>query len=254
MMKLKYFLYVFLLFLVYSKVEASDDYRLLKTFSNDDSLYVQGFEQYDGQHIVIGTGKYGSSMIGLYNIETGEYQVFDPLGEDYFGEGLTRVEDYIWQFTWREGTAFKRDFSTLKVIETVKYQGEGWGMAYDEEENVIWTSDGSHFLTKRDSKTFSEISKLSISENNRLVLNINELEFVNGAIYANIWQTNDIIKIDLETGKVMHRWNLSDLVDKLEFSTEDTNRVLNGIAHIKDNRFYITGKRYPVIWEIELIE
>lgn len=224
---------------------------LQDTYKIDTPVFTQGLELIEDK-LVLGTGLYGESAIGWLDLNTGKYQIEDSLDEAYFGEGLTATPQFLWQFTWQEQIAFKRNLDDLKMIEQVAFEGNGWGMAYDEDLDVIWTSDGSNQITKRDPLTFEKLDSLNVSFNGEKVQNINELEFANGMIYANVWQTNLIIQINLETGNVKNQWDLSQLVKELSFENNDPDRVLNGIAHIKGNEFYVTGKLFPVIWKVSL--
>lgn len=251
-MKRKYFKRLWLCALLLPlNVQAADNVELIERYTIKEPVFTQGFELVDDQ-LVLGTGLYGESEIGWLNLETGDYQVQDQLDETYFGEGLTATPDYLWQFTWQEGKAFKRSLEDLSVTEEIEFDGIGWGMAYDEKANVIWTSDGSSQLTKRDPETFEALDTLTITFNNHPIEQINELEYANGVLYANVWQTNKIIKLNLQDGQVEQIWDLTELVEELTFVDADPDRVLNGIAHIEDNRFYVTGKLYPIIWEVEL--
>ncbi len=126
--------------------------------------------------------------------------------------------------------------------------GEGWGLAYDKRQKVLWLSDGSSKLQKLDAKNFNKISEISVQNNGKPVEYINELEYANGFLYANIWQSNKIIKINPNTGKVLNTYDFSPLVSTLNLTDPDS--VLNGIAHIGGQSFYITGKNFGVVWQV----
>lgn len=240
------------LFLLFPQVAlATGKVELVADYSIDEPVFTQGLELLDKQ-LVLGTGLYGESEIGYLDLTSGKFQTIDTLEPQYFGEGLTATPHYLWQYTWREGKAFKRSLDDLSIQETVDFDGSGWGMAYDEEEQVIWTSDGTEKLTKRNPETFEAIDFLTITYQGKPITQINELEFANGSIYANVWQTNFIVKINLTTGKVDEIWDLTPLVEQLDFKEENPDRVLNGIAHIEDNRFLVTGKLFPIVWEVHL--
>lgn len=216
---------------------------LIDTYDSDPSLFTQGFELNSKGELILGTGLYGESYIGSLDLDTGVYTPYDALNDAYFGEGLTHTPDNVWQLTWKEGIAFKRDLETYDVIDTVEYNGEGWGLAYDETRDILWQSNGSEYLTLRHPKTFSEIASISVG-----ISGLNELEAVDGFVYANIWQKDLIVKIDPSTGDVVSKYDLGPLL-KQHFSAKERRSmdVLNGIAHVEENQFYITGKLYPEV-------
>ena len=232
-------------------VQAADSVLVIDQYPINKPVFTQGLEVIENR-LVLGTGLYGESEIGWIDLETGDFQVQDQLDDDYFGEGLTATSDYLWQFTWREEKAYKRSLDDLTLLEEITFDGDGWGMAYDEKADVIWTSDGSAQLTKRDPETLVALDTLTVTQNNQMIERLNELEYANEAIYANVWQTNKIVKINLQDGQVEQVWDLTDLVEELHVTDANPDRVLNGIAHIEGNRFYVTGKLFPIIWEVEL--
>ncbi|MDO4432370.1 MAG: glutaminyl-peptide cyclotransferase [Aerococcaceae bacterium] len=224
--------------------------ELIATYPSDATAFTQGLEYHTEKGLLLSTGLYGESSIGYLNLETGEREQVQSLEARYFGEGITVMPDGIWQLSWKEQTAFLRDVETLEVLQTAHYVGEGWGIAYDDSRSVLWLSNGSSKLQQYHPQTFAKLESLSVTENGKPVEKLNELEYANGFLYANIWQTNRIVKIDLETGAVVASFDLSEWVEPLQLT--NPNDVLNGIAHIEGERFYITGKRYPVIWEMDL--
>lgn len=240
---------------IQAETELSGDIKLIQTLLSDQAAFTQGLELYHDK-LIMGTGLYGESAVGWVNLATGKYEVVETLPDNYFGEGITFTDSHLWQLTWKEHTAFKRDPQTFVVIEEVAYEGEGWGVAYDNEREVLWMSDGSEFLTLRDPETFDVLNELSVTFEGAPLDNINELEFVNGALYANIWQTNQIVKINVDNGEVEKVFDFTDIIESTEMSQEELDQldVLNGIAHIEGQRFYITGKWYPVIYEVELFD
>lgn len=241
-----------MLLLLGTNVQAQT-YEVIDQISIQSKPFVQGFELLDEDSLIIGTGLYGESLIQVINLDSMQVEKTENLDRQVFGEGITLSPQGIWQFTWREGLAFLRDSQSLEILETFNYQGEGWGMAYDSDRQVIWTSDGSNQVTARSSIDFQPISQLEIfNSEGTAVENINELEYADGFLYANVWQTNQIMAIDPQNGNIIATWDLSELVEELDFEDQDPNRVLNGIAHIKNNEFYVSGKRFPVIWHLRL--
>lgn len=238
---------------------AQDSINLLAVYPSDQSAFTQGLEIHPGlepHQLLMGTGLYGESSIGILDLKSGEYQVIDALKEEYFGEGVTVTDEAIWQLTWKEGTAFKRDMESFDILEEVDYSGQGWGLAYDFERQQLWMSDGSSQLTVRNKETFEVLETVEVTYNKQAVAYLNELEYANGLIYANIWLTNQIVAINPANGNVEYIYNLSDLIDKVsdDYSEKITAQmdVLNGIAHLEDNIFYLTGKHYPYVLKVEL--
>ncbi|MBK0347381.1 glutaminyl-peptide cyclotransferase [Aerococcaceae bacterium zg-ZJ1578] len=225
---------------------------LVERLPSDESAFVQGFELLDDGTLLISTGLYGQSRIQTLSPKNGKVKVQAKLDSDLFGEGITSTDTAIWQLTWKEGVAFKRDKKNLSHFTPYYFDGEGWGLAYDSNEKVLWHSDGTSHLMKRSADNFELLDTITVKDGFLELGNINELEFANDAIYANIWHTNVIVKIDTQTGEVVKKWDLTSLVQTLKFEEENVNRVLNGIAHIEDNLFYVTGKLYPEIWKVNL--
>ncbi|MFA9485743.1 MULTISPECIES: glutaminyl-peptide cyclotransferase [unclassified Moraxella] len=227
---------------------------LIATHPSDDKAFVQGLEVLDGKKLLMATGLYGKSTIGIFDLDTQHHTIKDTLRHEFFGEGATITPYGIWQLTWRENVAFLRNLQTFKIVRNAHYAGEGWGLAYDDITDRLYMSDGTDSLQIRHAKTFELISTLPVRYQGRSLKFINELEFANGFIYANIWQTNLIIKINPKNGNVVQFYDLTDILQNANFTQEQRQKidVLNGIAHINGNRFYVTGKFYPLIFEVEL--
>lgn len=224
--------------------------EVLERYPHDPEAFTQGLELHDGL-LYESTGRYGESDARIVDPDTGEVLVREPLGEAYFGEGLTLVGDQVWQLTWREGMAFVRDAETLAERDRIPYEGEGWGLCYDAPRDRLVMSDGSAELTFRDPETFAAESTVTVTLDDEPVTNVNELECVDDRVYANVWQTDDIIRIDPATGDVTAVVDASDLLDETERQGVD---VLNGIAALPDSdRFLITGKLWPWVFEVEFV-
>lgn len=238
-----------------SSVINAQSVKLLNTYPSDSTAFTQGLELNSCDELIIGTGLYGESKLGQLNLKNGEIELLDTLEDNFFGEGITHTPDALWQMTWRENTAFKRDLETYEIIDTANYEEEGWGIAYDFDRDIIWHSDGTDTLYKRDSHTFQKIGEINVIENALKVDKLNELEYAEGAIYANIWYDTTIVKIEPDSGEVLARYDVAPLLEE-ELTEEELEEIdsLNGIAHIEDNRFYITGKLYPYIFEVELVD
>lgn len=235
-------------------IRAAHSLTLIHTHPSNPTAFTQGFEYMGNDQAILATGLYGQSSIGVLNIKTGEYTIKDTLSRAFFGEGITQTPYGIWQLTWRENVAFLRDADDFAIIDTAYYGGEGWGLAYRADQDIIYMSNGSSIITVRDAKTFKIKSHINVRHQGANIDQLNELEFADSFIYANIWQSNLIAKIDPDTGKVVKFYDFSDILANANISDHNRQNMdaLNGIAHIKDNRFYVTGKFYPMIFEVTL--
>lgn len=221
--------------------------EIISTHSFDSTSFTQGLEL-DGDELIVGTGQYGGSRIYRSSVD-GQESVSQSLDPEFFGEGITKSGDAIWQLTWNEGVAFKRDADTLEELDRVSYDGQGWGIC--STDDALITSDGSSTLTFRDPETFAENSTVDVTLVGSPVGNLNELECVDGEVYANIFLDTDIMRINPNSGEVTAVIDASNIPNN---ATPDTNNVLNGIAHIPDSdRFYITGKRWPDLYEVRFV-
>jgi glutamine cyclotransferase len=217
------------------------------TYPHNKANFTQGLEWSNGL-LYESTGdpsKQGQTKLGTIDLNTGNYTKKIGLDANYFGEGITVLNDKIYQITYTEGKCFVYDKNTLTLLKDMIYQGEGWGLCNDGK--YLYMSDGSERLTKRNSADFSIIETVEVSDQNGPIRNINELEFVDGLIYANVWQTNAVIVIQPETGKVLATINAS----KLAPLGQSGGDVLNGIAYSPANKkFYMTGKYWSKIFEV----
>ncbi|ANE03467.1 glutaminyl-peptide cyclotransferase [Corynebacterium crudilactis] len=221
--------------------------EIISTHAFDATSFTQGLEL-DGDELIIGTGQYGGSRIYRSSID-GQETTSRPLDPEFFGEGITKHNAVVWQLTWNEGIAFKRDAQTLEELDRVSYEGEGWGICSTQDSLI--TSDGSSTLTFRDPETFAETGSVEVTLEGTPVQALNELECVDDAVYANIFLETDIMRIDPSRGEVTAVIDASGIDNN---AAPDTNNVLNGIAHIPDSdRFYITGKRWPDLYEVRFV-
>lgn len=220
--------------------------EVVRVLPFDDSIFTQGLEM-QGEHLLVSGGLYGESFAGIYAPEEETLLVREALPAAYFGEGLTLAGDRVLQLSWRENTMFIRNPESLKETGTVHYDGEGWGIAMGGD--VLYMSDGTDAIRRLDPVTLAESDRFTVTENGNPVPLLNELEYANGKIYANIWQTDDIVRIHPDTGQVEQRYDFTGLLSDSERERAD---VLNGIAHIDDDRFYITGKHWPKLFEVIL--
>ncbi len=198
-----------------------------------------------------GTGLNGESSLRRVELETGEVLQQVDLAEEHFGEGIVVVGERIYQITWQSQLAFVYDRETFEVIDTHTYPTEGWGLTSDGERLIM--SDGSNRLFFRDPETFAEIRHVDVLDAGEPVTRLNELEWVNGEVWANVWQTDRIVRIDPATGAVLAWIDLTGLLQPEDQAGADVD-VLNGIAVDEGTgRIYVTGKLWPVLYEIELV-
>jgi glutaminyl-peptide cyclotransferase len=235
----------------------SDQPQLLRVdvraeLPHDPDAFTQGLLVYDGAFYE-STGRYGRSEVRALETGTGQVMTRTLLGESEFGEGLARVGDQLVQITWREGVAHVYDLDTLEPTSDFTYDGEGWGICYDGSRLVM--SDGSSQLTFRDPDTFEPIGQIEVTLEGTPVERLNELECVGDAVYANVWQTDRILKIDPGSGEVRAVVDASGLMPPERLTTSDVhNAVLNGIAFDEATGvFYLTGKLWPTVFEACLV-
>ena len=224
-------------------------YKVVNTYPHDRSAFTEGLVFEDGV-LYEGTGLRGYSNLRRVKLETGEILQICELPPQFFGEGVTVYGNKIIQLTWQSHIGFIYDKYSFKLLQEFNYPDEGWGIAHDGKHLIM--SDGTATLHFLDPETFEEISQIEVSANNTPVTRINELEYIQGEIYANIWQTERIARIDPLTGQVIGWIDLKGILSPEDDS--ETVDVLNGIAYdIKNSRLFVTGKFWPKLFEIELI-
>ncbi len=237
---------------------------VLNTYPHDTTAYTEGLLLHDG-FLYESTGEYGQSDIRKVELETGKVLQKEPNAPENFGEGLALVDDHLIQLTWKEQQAFIYDLDTFKKTGELTYQGEGWGLCYDGEQ--IWMSNGSDTLVTRDPQTFEVTRRIQLKFQgytlaqvntssgvplSSIFSQVNELECVGDSIYANVWLTNFILRIDAASGEITGIIDASDLLTTEERSQLSNGAVLNGIAYNPDSEtFYITGKDWPKLFEVK---
>lgn len=228
---------------------------LIETLPYDNILFTQGLEVDPAGNLVVSAGKYGHSQIGVWHPDTDTFIQTDSLDADEFAEGITFTPNYLWQLTWQEGYALKRDPITHQVLERVPYQGEGWGLAYDSDNDVLYMSNGSDLIQERDPNTFELLDTKQVT-GDKPIDQLNELEYANQSLYANIWYRDEIVQINPTTWQVVEYYDIEPIIDNSPIQPEDRLKMdtLNGIAHKEGDQFYITGKFYPYIYLVELVE
>ncbi len=229
---------------------------VLQRIPHDVKAFTQGFELVDGV-LYEGTGLEGESSIRTVDPKTGAVRQKVDLPADLFGEGVTVTGDKIWQITWQDGIAIQRDRTTLAQLKQVRYQGEGWGLCHDQGADRLIMSDGTDHLTYRDVNTFAAKGGVDVrDDSNNPVTRINELECVpdqdgHVQVWANIWQTDEIVRIDPASGRVTGTVDLTGLLPESDRAGAD---VLNGIAHIPGtNEFLVTGKLWPTMFRVRFV-
>ena len=227
----------------------SIEYEILGTFPHDPAAYTQGLLFHDG-HLLESTGRYGQSSVRRVDVATGEVVERVEVDADLFGEGLARVGSELVQLTWKAGRALVYDLETLTVRREFTYDGDGWGLCYDGES--LWMSDGSNALERRDPQTFAVTETVEVMRDGSPQRRLNELECVGDWIYANVYQTDVIVRIDKVTGEVLGEIDLSS-VPLSARRPGDIEAVLNGIAYVPETGvFLVTGKLWPKLLALRL--
>ena len=224
-------------------------YRVVNVFAHDPGAFTQGLAYRDG-FLYEGTGLNGRSSLRKVRLETGEVLRKTDLAPEFFGEGVTLVGDRVIQLTWQSGKGFVYDLQTFRELRQFSYPGEGWGLAADGAN--LYFSDGTSQIRVLDPATFREERRITVRDGAHEVDQLNELEVVEGEIFANVWQTNRIARISPQTGKVVGWIDLSGLLSPMY--RLESGAVLNGIAYDRQRkRLFVTGKLWPKLFEIRLV-
>lgn len=225
-------------------------YEVRESYPHDRAAFTQGLVMDDDGTLFESTGRYGSSSLRKVDLRTGRVLKQFSLPADYFAEGLTLFRGKLFQLTWKEHKGFVYDPVTFEKRGEFAYEGEGWGLTHDEQFLIM--SDGTSQLRFLDPSDFHVARTVGVTENGRPQLELNELEYVDDQIYANIWQTDRIARIDPQTGHIEGWINLTGLLDARELSSEPVD-VLNGIAYDRQrHHLYVTGKLWPRLFDIKL--
>ncbi|HEU4690442.1 MAG TPA: glutaminyl-peptide cyclotransferase [Vicinamibacterales bacterium] len=226
-----------------------DTYRVVNSYPHDPTAYTQGLIYRDG-FLYESTGLNGRSSLRKVRLDTGEVIQQRRIDQAHFAEGLSHWKDQLVQLTWQSNVAFVYDRASFAPRRTLSYSGEGWGLTSDERRFIL--SDGTEQLRFLDPETFREIGRVTVTDGARPVRDLNELEYIRGEVYANVWHTDRIARISPQTGKVT-RW--IDLRGLMSAGYRlDPEAVLNGIAHdAAGDRLFVTGKLWPRLFEIEIV-
>jgi glutaminyl-peptide cyclotransferase len=245
-------LVVLLLMTAAAKPSSSDmlGYRIVHSYPHDPRAFTQGLLYVDG-HLYESTGLNGRSSIRMVDLNTGRAQQTYNLPSEYFGERLTDWGSTLVQLTWQTHKGFVYDRFTFSLLRTFTYEGEGWGLTHDDKALIL--SDGTSYVRFLDPKSFKETRRIHVTNSSgQEIEDLNELEYVHGEIYANVWHSDRIARISPRTGKLLGWIDLSGLVDKRDAANPDA--VLNGIAYdAKNNRLFVTGKLWPKLFEIKVL-
>lgn len=225
-------------------------FKLEGSLAHNIEYYTQGFEFYQGK-LYEGTGNYGSSFIYVYNPENEKIYQYLKLDDQYFGEGITILNNLLYQITYKEQKGFVYNIENLEKIKEFSFSSkEGWGLTNNGQWLIM--SNGTSVLNYIDPENFQVVKTLEVSTSKGFVNNLNELEYVDGNIYANIWTTNTIVKIDEKTGRVLAFFNMDSLLEHLD--NQNRVDVFNGIAyHPGEKLFYVTGKWWPKMFKLDFI-
>jgi glutamine cyclotransferase len=220
---------------------------------HDPRAFTQGLLIHDG-FFYESTGLYGQSTLRKVDMQIGEVLQQLSLPAEFFAEGLALVGERLIQLTWQEQVAFVYDLETFERRETFTYIGEGWGLCYDQETDELYMSNGSHVLYVRDPETFSAVRQLEIVLDDVPIRNLNELECVGDSIYANIWFSDQILRIDKQTGRITAIIDASNLLTPEEREAVGRAGTLNGIAYDPESeRFFLTGKLWQWLFEVDFV-
>ena len=224
-------------------------YRVINSYPHDIRAFTQGLLYHDG-YLYESTGRHGQSSLRKVDLETGDVIRSLNLDIEFWGEGLCLHDGNLYQLTWKANVGFVYDKETFRVLRRIHYPTEGWGLTSDG--NNIYMTDGSHYVYLKDPRYFSETGRFEVYDHNGKVDQLNELEFIDGHIYANVFMTDNIVIIDPATGRITGVIDLSGILDQ-RYHHADLD-VLNGIAWDNEGeRLFVTGKNWPRLFEIELV-
>jgi glutamine cyclotransferase len=231
------------------KLPLSYSYEIVNVYPHDKNAFTEGLV-FDNGSLYESTGLYGNSTLRRVDPKTGKILQLYALPDQYFGEGIAVFDDEIIQLTWQSNKGFVYDKRSFDLLQDFSYPTEGWGITYEGSRLIM--SDGTSTLYFLDPQTFEKVGQVTVHDNIGPVTELNELEYIKGKVYANIWLQEKIAIINPQTGQVEGWIDLSGIQDVA--ASQDPNNVLNGIAYdAKGDRLFVTGKRWSQLFEIKLI-
>jgi glutamine cyclotransferase len=238
-----------LCFTAFQLAFGADTYRVIHAYPHDPQAFTQGLIYLDG-HLFESTGLEGQSSLRQVDLESGRVLEQRDVPKQYFAEGLTDWGSTLVQLTWQSHIGFVYDRATFHLLRSFQYSGEGWGLTQDGKRLIL--SDGSATLRFLDPNTFKEVRRITVTDHGKPVTKLNELEYIHGEIYSNIWYSNKIARISPQTGRVLGWIDLTGIIPSVEL--QSTDAVLNGIAYdAQHDRLFVTGKLWPRLFEIKVI-
>ena len=226
-------------------------YQLIQSYPHNDKFFTEGLEIHNGS-LFESTGENGKSAIYKTNLKTGKIEQSVKLADRFFGEGITIFNNRIFQLTYKSQVGFVYELNNMALVDSFKFEStEGWGLTHDEQNLIM--SDGTNILTYINPTTLKPVKKIQVCDDKETIVYLNELEYSEGYIYANIWTTNFIVKIDPKSGKVISKIDLDGILTMTN-TTKEVD-VLNGIAiDPTTKKMYVTGKLFPKLFEIKPIK
>ncbi len=241
-------------FLAFAQVLSSVELlypKVIAQFPHDPNAFTQGLAV-EGKELYESTGLYGESTLRCYDLSKKQMKMKKVLPQDVFAEGIALFPDRLIQLTWQGEQAFIYERSSFKRMESLPYRGEGWGLCRDQE--TVWMSNGTSFLVQRDGRTFQTLNTLNVRLEGRPLSGLNDLECVGEDLYANVWLTDCILRINKKTGEVTGVIDASPLLSDQERKGLGPNAVLNGIAfQAATQTFFVTGKQWPWMFQVRFI-
>ena len=223
-------------------------FKVVAVYPHDPNAFTQGLAIAGGQ-LYEGTGLYGQSTIRKVDLATGRVEKQRSINASYFGEGIAILGDHLYELTWQHGIGIVYDLATFTQQRTFQYTGEGWGLTQDGKQLIL--SDGSAKLRFLDPQTFAVVREIEVRDHGQPVTKLNELEYIEGEIWSNVWYDDRIARISPATGEVLGWIDLAALYPK---SARSSEAVLNGIAYdAAAKRLFVTGKNWPQLYEIEIV-
>ena len=223
-------------------------FKVVAVYPHDPNAFTQGLAIAGGQ-LYEGTGLYGQSTIRKVDLTTGRVEKQRPINATYFGEGIAILDGHLYELTWQSGVGIVYDLATFTQQRTFQYTGEGWGLTQDGKQLIL--SDGSSKLRFLDPQTFAVVREIDVRDHGQPVTKLNELEYIDGEIWSNVWYDDRIARISPATGEVLGWIDLAALYPK---SARGNEAVLNGIAYdAAAKRLFVTGKNWPQLYEIEIV-